>query len=747
VFDVPRFAVIQDGTELARQTDADITGCYEECSELLSADGTPFAVTVFTDEAVGFLLDRIDPGEYQCLVIASNALNSGQVEQAVERRKTELRRYLDRGGGIVVLHQATESLAAVLPEDLCPDIVDRASERGRDSADSAVPYDADDVLLHYPATVAVDRFFDGGFAVGPPSLFYKDLRAESLPETLKPVLVYGDEVLVARTYDHVPERVVVATLPLDWQRAVDLLSNAIRYAALGGPRRLVWRQEGASRRQMLIQWLSLDGGASVRPMPGEGDALGPTERWLLENVDMVVVPPSCIDAVKPREEVHRFLDLGGTLLSTDDVAERSGSEVRAFVGAYTERLLATRLYGELRAVRGWEAVDFAFELRNIVTALAFLATNPANRTRAAVSTEELKALKEAVRERLRDERHREDLSSSIAHVQSLAFLSGDTPVDHELLDWMAGDPRRERFDVGIQIRAVTALGLRRPDPGFADAALQALRDQAEPASLAPVVRVLDAVAVVDQAGMFEGDHDVVRELTELVCDLLEQQPPEPGVGWLSVEATADVTRGLIALLNWLPVEDTDLAARVTDRVGAAITVLRQAFRRYERNRKAVAWLARLTHAVVLVDRRFPIGLQRLASLEWPGTSPEEMATGGAERSLLEHLAVENKTLRDRENEFEDAQLAARIGRGAATLGATAAVAVPFVYVLVQVGFESIWALLGNVTVLLTALLGIVAGLFTLLGRWHLLAGPAVKVLDWIGEAVPLLSGLSKLRRK
>jgi hypothetical protein len=755
---VPRIAVIEDGTELARQTDADITGCFEQCCSLLSADGPTFSAQVFTDEAAGYLIERVNPDEHACLVVASNALNSGQIERALERRRAQLRSYVDRGGGLMILHQMTESLAAVVPDELCPVIADRASKRGEHVATA---YDPGDQLLHFPVPVPLARFVDGGLP-GPPSLFYKAMPAHGLPTTLKPVLAYGDEVLVARTYDHVEQRVVIATLPLDWQRAVELLANAIRFACLGRPRRMVWRESAGARRSMLMKWLSLDGGASIRPAPSDGQDLGPTDRWLLEHVNVTVVPPTRFDAARRRDEVRGFLGNGGTLLSMEDLSSDVASQVTALVGAYTERQLAARLYGELRAVTGWDAVDYAFELRNIVTAVALLWENPANRTAAAVSPRELAWLVGGLRERLSDDRHREDLSSSIALLQTLAFLS-ERAVDRKLYAWMDGDPRRSRFDVGLQIRAATALARRQPDPGFADAALDALRVRPNTASFAAVVRILDALAVLDQAGLLVAEPGTVADLTAQLCGLLEDEPAEPGVGWLSVEATADICRGMVAVLSRLPEDATDLASRAADQVGTASSILRQALRRYERNRKAVAWRARVTHAIVLIDRHFPIGLQRLASLDWPeppdsdsseaptGTLPAgdaaAVAATAGDRSLVEQLAVENKVLRDLERQCRDARLAAQLGRATATLGTTVLIGAPFVYLLLRIGFASPAALIGNITVVTTMLLGIVAGVFALLRRWYLLAGPAMRIHDWIGRTVPMFSGLSQLRRK
>jgi hypothetical protein len=739
-----RFAVIQDGTELARQTEADITGCFEQCGELLSADGGSFQPAIYTDEAVGPLLDRIHPDEFQCLVVASNALTSGQIERVLARRRSELRRYLAAGGGLVVLHQLVDSLSSVLPDPLAPSVLARTSAAGQEKTTA---YDPDDILLRFPCPVALDEFVDGGFPTGPPSLFYVAL-APSLPEGLKPVARYGTEVLLARSYDHLAERVVIATLPLDWQRSVSLLANAIRFACVGPPRRLIWHHQPAGRSQLLMRWLALDGRASVRPAVTDDEPLDPTQRWLLDNVDMVVAPADRLPALRSRAEVQRFLSQGGVIVGPhEDPSPGPGSRVTAIVGAHTESSLARRLSGELRAVTGWAAADYAFELRNIVTALAFLAANPVNLRPGAVHPGELSRLVPELADRLRDPRHREDLSSSLAHLQSLAFLTAPASLDPGLYEWLGGSRRRDRYDVGLQIRAVTALATRRVDGEFGAAVLSALRTHQVESSLAAVVRVLDAVAVLDQAGLLALDGAQAGELIALSCRLLVRHPPDPGVGWLSVEGTADVTRGLVALLNRLPTEDPALTSQAADRVGVGVAVLRRALRRYERNRKGVAWLARVVHAVVVADRRFPIGLQRLAEIEWPERIVEPPSVAGSEHTLTEYLAMENKTLRDREREFADARLAARFGRATATIGGAALVTAPFSYLLARLGADSVWALLGNITLLTTALLVILAGVFQILARWRLLAGPARQVLEWIGAAVPILSALAGLRRR
>jgi ethanolamine utilization microcompartment shell protein EutS len=735
---VPRIAVVQDGTELARQTEADVADCFERCCAMLSANGPVFSSRTFTDDTIGYLLEHIDPDEYSCLVLASNALISERVEHALRHNAAQLSAYLLAGGGIVVLHQIVESLADVLPADLCPKLTVRTS--GKDGI-AARAHDPEDLLLNFPATVSLDKFRDGGAAVGPPSLFYISMQATSLPDTLMPVLSYGSEVLLVRSYDYVPQRIVVAAMPLDWHDQVGLLANAIRFASLGQPRRLVWRAAPGTHEALLVRWLSMDGGASVHPVPGPGSSgIGSAEQWLLRRVDTAVAPADHLDRLSAMPPVRQFLLRGGTLLADDQMRGDPANKVVALVGKNTERRLATRLYGELRAVTGWDAVDYAFELRNIVVALSLLWTDPANHSQVALGPADLSRLRPLLRQRLTDPIHREDLSSSIAHVQSLAFLSARR-LHPSLYTWMASDPRRSRFDVGLQIRAVTALATRQPDQDFQSAAARALRDQSDLASVAPVIRVLDAMAVLDQAGLLGDEPAATRDLAELIGGALTEFAEATSDGWLSVEATADAARGLVVLLTRLPAGEAALAERIADHLGAAMAVLRPSFRHYQANRKGVAWLARLTQAVVQAEREFPIDLRRMATLAWPEEPDDDQQATGAGLPLLEHLAAENKRLRDLELRFGSERLAARVGRGAATIGVIAIIVAPLAFASASVGFSSVLNLTGN-TVLLTLLVGVIAIALTLLQRVRLLARPLARVLTWITSTVGPLAWLA-----
>lgn len=772
---MPRIALIQDGTEVARQRFADVASRFRlVCETLSKEEADSFSMRVFTDEDVGYLLDGIERDEWQCLAFASNALLSVQVEKALTRNGDDLRRYIRSGGGIVILHQQSDSLSALLSDDLLPATAERTATRGSTSARAA---DADDALLHYPRpvewTVLKDfreeelRVTGQGDGTADqrgdelPSFFFKTIDGNTLPSALKAVLdVPTGEVILARTDDHVTERVVISTMPLDWQferpgqgaQSAALLANALRYATLGTPRRLVWRREQGESNPLLTRWLSLDGAAAMRSAPTKARPLDETESWLLSAIDLFVLPEDRRGWVENDEAVQRFLKRGGTLVAAADVSPGL-TRSTAVIGRYEERALATQLYAQLRAVEGWQTAQYAFELRNVVRALTFLRELDGHVGEPSKLLDALRPLTEDVRKRLAASGHREDFSSSIALAETLALLRPQQNIKSDIA-WLIEEGGRRAPEVALQVRSVLALiEGRRVDDFLHDAADAVGTSANQDPSLATLVRVLEAVARLDQQHLLGDEPQDAARLAELACEQLAASPWTADRGWLSVEATAHLTRGLVALHTRLPNSRRELAARLAAHIAAGATTLRDARLRYEPNAKGVAWLACVVHSIIAADRVFPIGLQRLASLEWPDRAGATASTA-IEHAVLQKLAVRNEELRRSERELSERleeqlrqRLAASIGRGTATLVPSAMLVAAAVWVIFRVGWSSLAALLLSIAALSTIVLTLLGVIFVALDRWHLLAAPAPRIRNWLETiAVPVTKTAGGIKR-
>lgn len=302
----------------------------------------------------------------------------------------------------------------------------------------------------------------------------------------------------------------------------------------------------------------------------------------------------------------------------------------------------------------------------------------------------------------------------------------------------------------MQIRALLAFALRAPDPSY-------LRDTVKPlekhlrdgASIAPVVRVLAAIALLDQGELLGADGADADWIAGLVAQRLHDAPRLASGGWISVEATAELTLGLIALYRHGSRGDQELEEEVAGHVATGAAALRRGRRRYHPTKKGVAWLARLTHAAIVADRHFPIGLQRLSTLEWPDGS-----AGASERrhqAVLEELAQCNEQLRlgkaETDHKLAEQRLAGPLGRATATLIPVLLLGAALVFVVLQIGWQSLGGVLANIGVLLGVLLSVLGGIFAVLKANYLLASPAARLRDWMAsQGAPVVSQLAKLKR-
>ena len=326
--------------------------------------------------------------------------------------------------------------------------------------------------------------------------------------------------------------------------------------------------------------------------------------------------------------------------------------------------------------------------------------------------------------------------------------------------WVETEAKYREFDVVLQARATLALAWRTVDTQFITDACNALKARHDDlSSLAPVVRLLDAIAMLHQDDLLRADEASAIAFTTFVCDALDRTPALAERGWMSVEATADVVRGLVALREYLPVSDPvvyEMRARLASHVATGATALRTARHRYERNATGVAWLARLTHALVSSEQQFPIGLQRVASLDWPDVPGAAEATRQT-AVLLEHLAIENEKARDSNRELthrveeletqrDGERLAVRLGRATATLVPTFVLIAAAGAVVATIGWDSPGNFVANVTLLFSALLTLLAGAYGLLARRDLLAAPAARIRSWMQESAdPIIQSVGKLR--
>lgn len=229
-----RVLLICDGSEMVRQRHADTVRFFENVVQT-GVLAERVALTVVHEDGVDTELAGIVRDEYRCVIFASNALarTDGRVSLAVQRRATDLLRYVEGGGSLVILHQ---SLGSGPQELLGSALSAPVFTAPRTSFDSRweLQWSEDCSLTSHPNRLDHSRFAEsepGEWRSGFP-LAYQTLSAEA-GAGWRPVASAGDETLVMAHEGH--GRVIVCSLPLDWAREVEFTQNLLVHAIYGLP--------------------------------------------------------------------------------------------------------------------------------------------------------------------------------------------------------------------------------------------------------------------------------------------------------------------------------------------------------------------------------------------------------------------------------------------------------------------------------------------------------------------------------
>jgi hypothetical protein len=665
-----RIALIQDGTEVARQSYADVATTFANACATIPAQDNSWEIDAYADESVAYFLDGLTPKMCSCVVVASNALLSESVRSALRNGIDELHRYIAQGGGLVVLHQLVDDIGWLLPYEMEIRLIDRQTTAEM----TARSQDQDDVLLWFPHQVdptdlkdapprARGETIDGTISNAPKRMYWRYFEATDLEARLKPVLRFGDnEWVIARSDTTARENVVLCSIPLDWHGRSDLIANLLTYAARGKPDRLVWRA-GEARDQKLEALVDARHSAAFRPMPDFSSPVPSIDAWLLRQVHYCVVPNGESLDVLARLDVGReFVEGGGALVAVKPHDLGNVTWVDALLGSQLERSAIPEFYTELHAIDGWQTPAYAFELRNIVSMLHLAWESPID-CRVAISPSSLVDVKKEVRRRLDDRVHREDFGSSLALAQAYWLMGASSKEATQATDWLHERLTGRTWDVQIQVGSIR-LRIDRGDPSdFLCAIERHIAD--ETTTVAAVARVCDAVAF---CGLGPGDVDLRRAASAL-ARRLDSEPMPTDAGWLSAEATADISRGLAALHRVLPA-DADERDALEYHMISAQRALRAVLPRYERVPKGIAWRARIVEALILIDRELPPSLDRLGPLMSLDQSPSDSHSADG---VARHLADANLKLRERIDSLSHDQVAAHIGRVIANFLAAAAI--------------------------------------------------------------------------
>lgn len=230
-------ALVQNQSEMANYSHAD-------CRALLKTLG--YAHTLFTANSISSLDDRLAGGEFDCLLLASNALHDKVIRQFFESDtgRRAIAEFQRAGGGLVVLMQYKAAYEGYSFDFALPEAVSLGAQQ-RPKTESAmtsrlevIQRDSAPPLLRYPNTIdlkALERasldhstlpgvywhWWNADLA----STWNAHLVCTSTDEPVRPLLISAQEQFGYRA--------IMSALPIDWHAHAELFNNILLYGCEG----------------------------------------------------------------------------------------------------------------------------------------------------------------------------------------------------------------------------------------------------------------------------------------------------------------------------------------------------------------------------------------------------------------------------------------------------------------------------------------------------------------------------------
>ena len=231
-----RVALVQNQSEMANYSHAD-------CRSLLKKLGYSFEL--FTANSINSLESPLQAGQFDCLLLASNALHDKVIRAFFEspRTKSTLNIFQLSGGGILVLMQYKAaydgySFDFVVPDLPPPSAVQRPkAESALSSKVSSIVRDSAPPLLSYPNQVDLKLVQQA--SLDHPTLpgVYWHWWDADLASTWNAHLVCKIESeerpLLVSAQEHLGYRALMCALPIDWHAHQDLFENLLLYGCEG----------------------------------------------------------------------------------------------------------------------------------------------------------------------------------------------------------------------------------------------------------------------------------------------------------------------------------------------------------------------------------------------------------------------------------------------------------------------------------------------------------------------------------
>lgn len=314
-----RIALIQNESEMLRYSWADVRPML----------GDTYDFDSYTSENLDELYPKLETGEYDAIVVASNACNDEIVLKSLVEHKGSIERFLARGNGLLVSFQmkmGERPSFAFLPDGFDVAAIDRAHVgdlvskgrtvkvvvspllRKREQPKEALLQVGREQTAHsvmqYPSAIHLrdvqQHCLNNNLVQGVYWIYLSPENPDNYDTVIEDGGVLPTRPLVIASRADFTQRILVSALAMDWQVHSELWANALRWVVRGRPATAVIRKTDRSDYDFRYLLSSLEIGKlphaeyswnAIKPAElkrGVHDAYILDPAWTPEEVDQVV---------------------------------------------------------------------------------------------------------------------------------------------------------------------------------------------------------------------------------------------------------------------------------------------------------------------------------------------------------------------------------------------------------------------------------------------------------------------------
>ncbi len=226
-----KIAIIQNEKEIFKYECADWNNLFKE-----NIDFSFYRISYFDEHNIVNLFEKIN--EFDAVFFATNAFNSGVIYDTCEYNFQKLENYINSGKGVYIGYSSKNKKRTFLSEKYRIEQIERDFSAGESEMDGNLMFFSHPITNAHK-TVSFLKYKDVATQHTTIAGLYFDYldydpEANGLYDT---VVIDSDKnrPLMVCSKISTGTKVVVSTLPIDWQRQIELFTNIVKYCAEGEP--------------------------------------------------------------------------------------------------------------------------------------------------------------------------------------------------------------------------------------------------------------------------------------------------------------------------------------------------------------------------------------------------------------------------------------------------------------------------------------------------------------------------------